>query len=291
MSPVAATWDSGMKRVAIGLAAFAVALLLSLAGCSSSRPAGSPAKLRVLTWNIHHGEGLDRRVDIDRIAKIIQMEKPDLVALQEIDRGVRRSGNSDIITTLADLTDMTYAFGKTIEFQGGDYGNGILTRYPILEEHNIPYRMIRPGEQRGLMLLVLDVKGEEIVFANTHLESASDDTARLESVGELVTSLKGFSPRPVILCGDLNDRPESRVVSRLTDEGTDAWRATGRGDGFTFPASAPRQRIDYVFVLGNSRSDSAAPAVRLQPSLARVLQSDASDHLPLLVEIELRTER
>jgi len=269
----------------------AVLLVLVAVGCSSSKLATSGTTLRVMTWNIHHGEGLDKKVDIDRIAKIILSVKPDVVALQEIDRGVERSGKIDIITKLADLTDMTYAFGKTIDYQGGEYGNAFLTRFPILEERNLHYVPIQPGEQRGLLQLILDVRGEEIVVANTHLESRSDDSARASSVGELRNALRRYHPRPVVVCGDLNDLPDSRVIGELKKDYTDSWALVGRGDGFTFQSDAPKKRIDYILVLNNSKPDSASAAVQLRPMSARVLQSSASDHLPLLVEFELRTER
>jgi endonuclease/exonuclease/phosphatase family metal-dependent hydrolase len=245
----------------------------------------------VLTWNIHHGEGLDKKVDADRIAKVILSAKPDVVALQEIDRGVERTGKIDLITKLADLTDMTYAFGKTIDYQGGDYGNAFLTRFPILEERNLHYTLVQPGEPRGLLQLILNVRGEEIVVASTHLESRSDDSARMSSVGELRTLLRGYSPRPVIVCGDFNDLPESRSITELKKDYIDTWALVNRGEGFTFPSDAPRKRIDYILVLNNSKSDSASAAVQLRPLSARVLPSSASDHLPLLVEFELRTER
>ncbi len=268
-----------------------VLLILFAAGCSSGKIAASGGTLRVMTWNIHHGEGTDKKVDVDRIAKVILREKPDVVALQEIDRGVERSGKIDIITRLADLTDMTYAFGKTIDYQGGEYGNAFLTRFPILEERNRRFRLIQPGEQRGLLQLILDVRGEEVVVANTHLESSSNDSARASSIGELRTTLRGYSPRPVVVCGDFNDEPESRVMTELKKDYADSWATLGRGEGFTFPSDAPKRRIDYVLVLNNSKPDSAFAAVQLRPLSARVLQSSASDHLPLLVEFELRTER
>ncbi len=241
-------------RTACGLSAV-ILLILIAPGCSSSRISASGSTLRVLTWNIHHGEGLDKKVDADRIAKVILSAKPDVVALQEIDRGVERTGKIDLITKLADLTDMTYAFGKTIDYQGGDYGNAFLTRFPILEERNLHYTLVQPGEPRGLLQLILNVRGEEIVVASTHLESRSDDSARMSSVGELRTLLRGYSPRPVIVCGDFNDLPESRSITELKKDYIDTWALVNRGEGFTFPSDAPRKRIDYILVLNNSKSE------------------------------------
>jgi endonuclease/exonuclease/phosphatase family metal-dependent hydrolase len=280
-----------IRRIRCVFALVAAAMLLFMAGCSSGRYATGSSILRVMTWNIHHGEGLDKKVDVGRIAKLILSEKPDVVALQEIDRGVERSGTIDIITRLADLTDMTYAFGKTIDYQGGDYGNAFLTRFPILEERNHLYRMIQPGEQRGILQLVLDVRGEEVLVANTHLESRTDDTARFAAVQELPALLRSFAPRPAIVCGDFNDVPGSRVIEELRKNFGDSWEQAASGSGFTFPSNAPVKRIDYVVFRHNAAPDSSSSGIVLRPVSARVLRTDASDHLPLLVEFELRTER
>ncbi|HTY35619.1 MAG TPA: endonuclease/exonuclease/phosphatase family protein [Bacteroidota bacterium] len=273
---------------------FIVLLVLGIAltaGCSSARNATASPRIRVMTWNIHHGEGLDHKVDVERIARIIGQEKPDVVALQEVDRGVGRSGNIDIITKLADLTEMTYAFGKTIDFQGGEYGNAFLTRFPILEERNVLYPMIQPGEQRGILMLNLQVGTEEVVVANTHLENRTDDTARVASATELVKRIQSLAPRPVIVCGDFNDVPGSRLIAGLSAKLNDSWKVSSQGTGCTFPSDTPRKRIDYIWTSNNTRSDTASAGTVLHPILARVIQTAASDHLPYTVDFELRTER
>jgi endonuclease/exonuclease/phosphatase family metal-dependent hydrolase len=244
-----------------------------------------------MTWNIHHAEGTDREIDIDRIAKLIKSEMPDVVALQEVDRGVERTKKVDIITKLADLTDMTYAFGKTIDFQGGEYGNAILTRFPILEEHNLRYAQSFGGEQRGLMHLLLDVRGEEVVVGNTHLDERGNDSARVANIEELESTLKKYASRPVIACGDFNDTPDSRALNQLAQDFADTWTQGVGVDGSTYPSGNPRKRIDYVFVMKNQKPDSSSMAVRVRPISARVLQSSASDHLPIVVELELRSEQ
>lgn len=256
-------------------------ILVLLAGCSGNRPpAGNPI-LRVMTYNIHHGEGLDGKVDIARIARVIREARADIVALQEVDRGVERTGKIDIMTMLADQTGMTYAFGKNIEYQGGEYGNGVLTRFPILEEKNHHYTMIREGEQRGLLQLVLEAHGEEIVFMNTHIDYRGDDTERVMNVGEIRSTAKAYGARPVIACGDFNDTPGSRTIGLMKEDFHDAWEAAGSGTGYTFPADTAKKRIDFVFI---SKHQSSGTAFRVLS--ARVIPTDASDHLPLLVVLE-----
>ena len=262
-----------------------ISLILSLAlmaGCSGSRTAAVGQTIRVMTYNIHHGEGLDGKVDIGRIARVIRDARADIVALQEVDRGVERTKKIDIMTLLADQTGLTYAFGKNIDYQGGEYGNGILTRFPILEEKNLHYQMIREGEQRGLLQLVLEAQGEEFVFMNTHIDYRGDDTERIMNVAEIRSAAQGHETRPVIVCGDFNDTPGSRTVELMKKDFLDAWEEAGAGMEFTYPADTAKKRIDYVFV---SKS-SGTRARTLRAVSARVIQTNASDHLPLLVEVE-----
>lgn len=262
-----------------------VSILAVLAGCSARRSNADATTLRVMTYNIHHGEGMDGKVDIERIAKLIRDSKADIVALQEVDRGVERTKKIDMMTMLADMTGLTYAFGKNIDFQGGDYGNGILTRFPIIEERNLHYTMIREGEQRGLLQLVLDVRGQEIVVMNTHIDYRQDDSERVLNVGELREAAKRYRPRAVLVCGDFNDLPTSKTINLMKEDFVDAWEAVGQGDGFTYPTATPEKRIDYIFVSKQTTSGS----VVIRPIAARVLQSDASDHLPVLVEFRIST--
>jgi len=260
------------------------------AGCASGRGLSSGGTVRVLTWNIHHAEGTDGRVDIARIADVILKEKVDIVALQEIDRGVERTKKVDMLTSLADRTNLTYAFGKTIDYQEGEYGNGILTRFPILEERNLLYASFGGREQRGLQVLVLDFRGEEFVIANTHLDSGKDDSARAASVDELKRWLQKYSSRPIILCGDFNDVPESGSVAALKKDFGDAWELAGKGNSFTYPSDNRKKRIDYVFSLKDVRPDSVSTSFRFRPVAARVVASNASDHLPLIVEFTFSTK-
>ena len=244
-----------------------------------------------MTWNIHHGEGMDKSIDVDRIGKLINEEKVDIVAIQEVDRGVERSKKIDIITKLADMTGMTYAFGKTIDYQGGDYGNAFLTRFPIFEERNVLFKKFPEAEQRGVLLLVLGIIGEEVVVANTHLDSQGNDSLRVASAIELKSILKSYSSRASILCGDCNDIPSSRVVTQLKEEYLDTWELAGTWEGFTFPSDVPKKRIDYAFANNSRRPDSTSVAVHLRALSAHVVKSLASDHLPLIVEFDLSTER
>src|SRR5512142_1551034 len=110
-------------------------LLASLAALAAAAQ-NLPRRVTVLTYNIHHGEGTDGRIDLERIARVIRLVSPDLAALQEVDRRTTRSGGVDQLAELGRLTGMEPLFGKTIPHQGGDYGNAVLSRMQVAEHVN-----------------------------------------------------------------------------------------------------------------------------------------------------------
>ncbi|WP_414660080.1 endonuclease/exonuclease/phosphatase family protein [Horticoccus sp. 23ND18S-11] len=240
--------------------------------------AQTPASFRVLCYNIHHGEGLDGKLDLERIAKLITDAKADIVALQEVDRGVERTQKRDLPAELAKLTGLTVHFEKNIAHQGGEYGNAVLTRFPIKRARNTHLRMVGPGEQRGVLQLVLDVNGRDVLFMNTHLDARRDPVERERSAGELKEIVAAAGRMPVILCGDFNAAPDSAAVGKIREVLTDTWKAVGQGDGFTIPVRKPTKRIDYVWITPDS----------ITPVSMAVLSSEASDHLPIVAELKLR---
>jgi len=279
------------------LAVFLGAVFL-LAACQTVRQPTPSRTFRVMTYNIHHGEGLDGKVDLLRIAELIKREGADIVALQEVDKGVERTARRDFPDELAALTGMTCVFSNNYHFQGGEYGNAVLTRFPVKRWTNSHFKKVNETEQRGILQLALDVRGREVVFMTTHIDHRADDAARWSNVGEIeaLANSKPLTPPsdtlspsdgerewmrglPIILCGDFNDAPESRVCRRLSQTFDDTWARTGNGDGFTIPAEKPRKRIDYIWI---SKSESLVPLKVWVP------QSDASDHLPVVGEFRFR---
>jgi endonuclease/exonuclease/phosphatase family metal-dependent hydrolase len=252
--------------------------LIALCALFLSAARAADASLRVLTYNIHHGEGLDKRVDLERIAALIKQSGADLVALQEVDRGVERTARRDLPAELAKLTGMTAVFENNYAFQGGEYGNAVLTKFPVKSKKNLHYKMLQAGEQRGVLQVVLDVRGRDILFVNTHLDYRPNDAERLMNVAELKTIIDAAGSMPIILCGDFNDVPSSRTHGRIKALLTDSWEVVGQGDGFSIPVGKPNKRIDYIWI---------TPAT-IEPLKLEVLRSDASDHLPVLGEFRLK---
>jgi endonuclease/exonuclease/phosphatase family metal-dependent hydrolase len=254
-------------------------VLIGLAGCATQTPTAPAPRFRVMTYNIHHGEGLDGKVDLERIARLIRQERADIVALQEVDQGVARTARRDFPAELARLTGFTCVFSNNFHFQGGRYGNAVLSRFPVKRWTNRHYQMLRPNEQRGLLQLELDVDGRELVFLNTHIDYRADDTERWSNVAEIEAVARQYPGKPIILCGDFNDTPGSRVYRRINQTLADTWALMGQGDGFTIPADAPRKRIDYLWI---SRDESVVPLK------VWVAPSEASDHRPVVAEFQLR---
>lgn len=257
----------------------AALLSLCIAGCHSPSKTVPPKTFRVMTYNIHHGEGMDGKVDLLRIADLVKRQQADIVALQEVDKGVARTARRDLPAELAALTGMTCVFSNNFHYQGGEYGNAVLTRFPVVRWTDSHYKMIRPDEQRGLLQLTLRVHGRELVFMNTHIDYRPDDTERLMNVEEIHRTLSKYRGDPVIVAGDFNENPDSRTHAKMKEQFDDAWELIGQGDGFTYPTEAPRKRIDYVWL---SKDKSVVPLKAWVP------ESDASDHRPVVVQFRLK---
>lgn len=256
----------------IALVVFAL-LLLCTAGFSA------PAKqtLRVMTYNIHVGVGMDKKLDLQRIADVINREKPDLVGLQEVDRGVKRTEGKDEIAELGAMTRMHFAFAPNLDYQGGKYGVAILSRLPIKDTTHRMFENRREAERRGMLSITIDFNGKVITFVTTHLDYQFED-GRLFETEQLSRFLEGVKG-PLIVVADLNDVPEGSAYKLMRTRFDDAWVASrANGDGFTFPADKPVKRIDHVFYRAGER---------MRAKKAWVVETLASDHVPVLADIEI----
>ena len=260
-----------------------LACVLMLSGCSTSRSdmkligSGSGDSFRVLTYNIHHGEGTDKVIDLERIAAVIRSADADVASLQEVDKGVERTGGVDQPSVLAELTGMRVIFEKNITFQGGEYGNAVLTRLPVLHYENHKLPQSRPGEQRGMLEVHVMHGGEPLVFFATHFDYHGDDTERLASADLLRGLVEGLATKRIVVAGDLNTTPGSRVMAKLDAFLKDSYRPRG-GPGYTFPAGEPDRRIDYVL---------SHPGFGFRVVSCEVIdEAVASDHRPVMVEFE-----
>lgn len=254
-----------------------VALVLTLVGCSHEQaaPPASAGTFRVMSYNIHHAEGSDRRVDIPRIAKVITDNRADLVAVQEVDVRTKRVP-ADEAAELARLTGMHVAFAKAIDYQGGDYGQVILSRFPISDPRTYKLPSKADKEQRvALAVTVSPGDGRpDFRFVGTHLDHQSD-ADRMVQVVELLRDLNDESRAgmPTILAGDFNAVPQSGPVRALLGQFVNV-----TGEQPTIPADHPKSKIDYVLTSAGSPWAAAGPAWVVDEPVA-------SDHRPVVVEL------
>ena len=150
-----------ISRIAF-LVVLAIAVLWPVSPVSGKRT------LRVMTYNIHVGVGMDKKLDLQRIADVINAARPDLVGLQEVDRGVKRTEGKDEIVELAALTKMEYAFAPNLDYQGGKYGVAILSRFPIKNTEHRMFENKRESERRGMLRVEVEVEGKPLHFITTH---------------------------------------------------------------------------------------------------------------------------
>jgi endonuclease/exonuclease/phosphatase family metal-dependent hydrolase len=263
-------------RMRVSFCLFLSALGLAwLPGCNS--PDITPVVLRVMTYNIHHAEGLDGKVDLERIANVIRQSNADIVALQEVDKNTRRTGGIDMPADLARRTGMNIVFGANLDnYQGGQYGTAILSRFPIESHENHLLKQTREGEQRGVLQAVLAVNQGQLLFTCTHLDHKADPAERLFSETQFTGLFARHAGLPALLCGDFNDTPASELHKRLSKKWTDAWSIAGKSNGFTMGSANPTRRIDYIWL-------SSKKNFRVR--WVDVPRSEASDHLPLVAEI------
>jgi len=248
-----------------------------LAGLAVALPAADPpggTSLRVLCYNIHHGEGTDGKIDLPRQARVIADAKPDLVALQEVDNRCRRSGKVDQIAELARLTGLHGRFGKQIDFEGGEYGQAVLSRFP-LDELTVHWLPGKPDRERRIAVEArVKVGGGEVSFVGTHLHHQRGDFR--EQQAAKLNELFGKAERPVVLAGDLNAEPDAEPLDVLREKWT---VATARRSLLTYPAVKPAAQIDYVL---------CRPGKRFRVVEAKVIdETVASDHRPVLAVVEL----
>ena len=244
---------------------------------------------RIMTYNVHSCVGVDKRLDVDRIAAVIAAARPDIVALQELDVGRARTGGVDQAHAIAARLDMTVHFNASLKVAEERYGDAILTHLPmrLVKSGPLPtLPRVRGLESRGALWVEIEAGGLRLQVLNTHLglvplEQQAQARALL---GPEWTGNPAFQG-PAVLIGDFNATPRYAVYRSLTRDLTDAQRDL-RLRGVlkrtlrTFPSRMPMLRIDHAFV---------SPAIRVTAveAPADLVTRIASDHLPLVFDFEI----
>ena len=192
--------------------------------------------LRLMTYNIRNGRGMDDSLSIARTAAVINRVAPEAVAVQELDSMTARSGQTYVLGELAKLTDMQAYFAPAIDFDGGKYGIGMLCRETPVRVKALPL----PGREEARALLMVEFK--DYVYVCTHLSLTEED--RLSSL-EILKQLGGETEKPLFIAGDWNDTPSSPFMQAMGE----AFTLLSDTAAHTFPASEPRETIDYIAVL------------------------------------------
>ena len=258
---------------------FSIILISTLlAGCASmnaSHESSHDAAMRVATYNIKHGRGIDGTIDLERTAATLATLDADIIALQEVDEQARRSGGVDQAAWLAQRLGMHAAYGAFMDFQGGRYGLAILSRRPI-QSHEA-WRLPEGNEPRvALAAHILTDSGEAITAIAVHFDWVEDDGYRYEQAGETIRRIEALKT-PWIVFGDFNDVPGSRTMNAFEQIGRNAGKP--ENDAATFPADQPTIEIDYIIT---------GPPNAWMPATATVIpESLTSDHRPVIADLLL----
>lgn len=259
--------------VSIGWACF-----LAMACCQAVEVGPRSDRLRLLTYNIHHGEGMDQKLDLERIARVIRQTGADLVALQEVDVRTKRTLEVDQASELGRLTGLWSYFGKAMDYQGGEYGVAVLSRWPAVATNlwRLPGSAGREPRVAFEVQVRVGGQGPLLCFISTHLDHASEPE-RLRQTQWISDHLSQTTNELAILAGDLNAIPESAPMRVLLETWMDL---KGKGESWTIPSENPRRRIDYILA-------RPAPSWVLVESHV-INEPVASDHRPVLAVVELK---
>lgn len=305
----------GMVFGILGVVLLVVAGLAARGSSTTATAQEGIDDLRVMTYNIKHGQGNDDceeedrgegtppasqcAVDLERTADVIASLEPDIVAIQEVDRSWARSGNVDQPTELVEALDMNACFGANLDHgpdqhadEPHEYGTLILSTFAIESCNNTFLPTDDGWEQRGLLEVRLDIDGiGEVAILNTHLQAgrAGDEegatrqrTEQADAIAERIAEIDV----PVILMGDFNAEPDDEELTSLRDSELglqDAWQVAGEegSDGNTSPAAPdedPERRIDAIFVSSDFEVTSAEVPFTEETRIA-------SDHLPVVADL------
>jgi len=256
--------------------AFFIILFLSQL-CFSQTKIDSSKIIKVLTFNIFHGATTKGDFNLDLIAKVIKDANPDLVALQEVDFKTKRAKNYDLATEFGQRTKMASLFAKAMDFDGGEYGNAVLSKSSFIKSFRQPLPYTKNHEPRVALSVTITLHlGDTIVFISTHLDHLKNDSVRLMQAKK-IKEVFSKNKYPTILAGDFNDLPTSNTLKILGKVWTPSYKKGNINP--TYPSDHPTEKIDYVMFY---------PKNRWKVISTKVIQNKiASDHCAYLVTLLL----
>lgn len=257
---------------------FFICLIILFTSCKAKQEQSIP--LKILSYNIRHGVGLDTILDLSRSAEIIRASAPDLVGLQEIDNRCSRSDSINQTDYLAQQTNMQGTFGKFMDYQGGAYGMATLSGKPIISTKLLQLPDAKYEPRIAIVQEVQIATNCNIVFANVHFDWTSEQEGsgiRLSQAKTLVSYITILN-KPVIITGDFNCTPESAAMQYFKGQGF-VFIAKGE-DNLSYQGENPVE-IDHVIYRNTDEVKFRLKSVQL------LNEPVVSDHRPLLVALEV----
>lgn len=243
-------------------------MLSASRGGYSSRADG----FTVMTFNIHHGRDINDNDSLDGIVQEIRSSGAQIVALQEVDRYMPRSGFKNQVKYIAQKLSMSYAYGETIDLLGIEYGNALLSAFPILKQENIklPYEGLEP---RGLLKTQVQVMDDVYNVWVTHLGLSQQE--RIEQVEAINGELKQIDGKTILL-GDFNNIASSYEMKMMSDKLKDVAALVNKSDinTYVYGSILPNTRIDYIWITDD-----------LCPEDYRVNPLGVSDHASVVAKL------
>ena len=222
--------------------------------------------LKLRSYNIKNANGMDNVCNFQRIANVINNTSPDVVAIQEVDSMTNRSGQKYVLGEIAERTQMHGYFAPAIDYDGGKYGIGLLTKQVPLRLQTLPL----PGREEARTLILAEFA--DYIYCCTHMSLTEED--RMKSL-ELVKAFTSSSTKPLFLAGDMNAEPESGFIKKLQKD----FQILSNPKQHTFPAPDPKETIDYIATLKQNAKGFAVISAKV------INEPMASDHRPILVEL------
>ncbi len=232
-------------------------------------------QISVMSYNIHHGANREEQLTLKEMGDFIRNSQVDIIGLQEVDSVCQRSGSQDQMRELSRLTGMGHTFGRHFAYQGGAYGLGILSKYPMEDIRNDRITSISSdGTRKTLALLSAKIRlpnHQEVIFVTVHF--ALDQPTRMVQAKEVIKYLD--THLPVILTGDLNAEPGTAEINLLLEK----FQNSHSPEKFTYPEKSPSKKIDYILI-----SKSGHPNIKWTKVYT---ENQFSDHLPIATQFEL----
>lgn len=260
-----------------------VFILLALAFCNANafqnstkqQEQNSQVTFKVLSFNILHGATTKGDFNLDAIAKVIIEVNPDFVALQEVDYKTNRAKGFDLATEMGYRTKMTSIFGRTFYFDGGEFGEALLSKHTFISSRTIPLPYKHGAPHIILEVTTVLPSNDTIVFGGTHLDykpSNIDRVLQANTISQVIPQSK----YPTILAGDFNDIPGSEAINIIENIMGHSYNKNNIQS--TWPSHKPEKKIDYVFFYPKKKTWKVLETRVIQDSIA-------SDHCAYLSTI------